>query len=237
MCGAWATFADMSTPIRETYQCGQCRASMRERVMAEAILAVFGRATHTSLSTLVDDPRFAGLHIFEPGIAGAYRRLFRPLPHYANSFYWEDADPGEMRDGVRNEDLMNLTFESDSLDLVLSSDIFEHVRRPWQGFEEIWRVLRPGGFHIFTVPSLVPMPPKTLYRVDTTTDFDIHLKDPHYHGDGAGGRSLVYTEFGTDLFDRLADIGFDVWSVRADHADAERSRVNAFAARARKPGA
>lgn len=228
VCGEWSTFNDMSPPVRETYQCGGCRASMRERVTAEAVMAVYGRAHHNSIAALSKDPACAELDIYEPGVSGAYRPYFSPLEKYVNSFYWDGLKPGEEKNGVRHEDLMALSFKDASFDLVISSDIFEHIRRPWVAFREVRRILRPGGFHIFSIPSLVKMRAVTTYRVDTRTDEDVHLKEPYYHGDGRGGKSLVYTEYGVDMFDILKDCGFQTFSIRADHSDAERMRVNAF---------
>ena len=89
-------------------------------------------------------------------------------------------------------------------------------------------MLRKGGFHIFSIPSLIPMRSTTTYRVDTRTEKDIHIKEPYYHGDGRGGKSLVYTEYGADMFEGLRECGFQTFALRADHTDAERMRVNAF---------
>ena len=228
VCGQWSVFVDVSRPIRETYQCGNCRASMRERITAEAILAAYGNARHSSIKSLADDSGFNDLRIFEPGVSGPFRKVFSNLPSYQNSFFWEGLSPGEYRQNTRHEDLMALSFGDACFDLVLSCDILEHVRRPWVAFKEIRRVLRKGGCHVFSIPSLVPMASQTLRRVDTSTDKDIHLKPPHYHGDGRGGKSLVYTEFGADMFEALQRCGFQTVSIRGDHTDAERTRVNAF---------
>ena len=73
---------------------------------------------------------------------GPFREFFQKLPHYHTSYFWEDIKPGEFRDGVQCQDLANLTYEDDSFDLVLSSDIFVHVRKPFAGFKEVNRVLK-----------------------------------------------------------------------------------------------
>lgn len=228
VCGNESVFKDMSQSIRETYQCVTCRASLRERVTADGILNSFGCARYLSLAMLVKDEAFQALDIFEPGISGAYRSYFSGLPSYTTSFFLEDLQPGEMRNGIRSEDLMNLSFSDASFDLVISSDILEHVRHPWKAFEELRRVLRPGGLHIFSIPILTPIRPTTRYRVDTSNNEDVHILEPHYHGDGRGGKSLVYVDYGADLFDKLAECGFRTFNVRSDHTDAERRRVNAL---------
>ena len=228
VCGRAVTFADMSRPIRETFQCGHCRASLRERVTATAILAVHGRGRQVCIADLACQPRFAELAIYEPGVAGAYRQFLNALPGYQNSFYWEGGIPGQEMNNVRHEDLMHLSFPDQSFDLVITSDIFEHIRHPWVAFDNVWRVLKPGGTHIFSLPALRPMQESTLYRVDTSGSEDVYILEPHYHGDGRGGKSLVYTEYGADFFDRLQRQGFRTFEISDDHTDAERRRVVAF---------
>ena len=228
ICGSWSTFFNNAVPIRETYQCKSCHASMRERVTAAAILAVFGRARAASLNDLSKDEYFSTLSIYEPGVSGANRKFLGKLPNYRNSFYWDDGIPGIETNGVRHEDLMNLTFADSSFDLVVTSDIFEHIRKPWTAFAEVHRVLKDGGAHIFSIPLRVPAPRRTTSRVDTSTAADIHIIEPHFHGDGRGGKSLVYTDFGSDVLDELSAIGFRTFVVSDDHTDAERRQVVAL---------
>ncbi len=57
---------------------------------------------------------------------------------------------------VTNEDATALTFRADSFDAILSLSVIEHI--PDDGdmaaLKEMWRVLRPGGRLILTVPFL-----------------------------------------------------------------------------------
>jgi ubiquinone/menaquinone biosynthesis C-methylase UbiE len=52
-------------------------------------------------------------------------------------------------------DAREMPFESKSFDLVVCSEVLEHVPDPELAIEEIRRVLRPGGFAIITVPNEV----------------------------------------------------------------------------------
>lgn len=232
VCGRWVFFRDMASPIRETYQCMECRASMRERVTASAIISAYGNGQIISLAELALKDSFAKLNIFEPGVSGAFRPFLSTIANYHNSFYWEGLAPGALKDGVRNEDLTRLSFSDGEFDLVITSDIFEHIRKPWDGFAEVRRVLRPGGYHIFSIPILLPMPKKTVERVDTTGPEDQFTLEQVYHGDGRGGRSLVYTDFGADIFEKLFDHGFKTFIVKDDHVDKERMRVIALISQA-----
>lgn len=49
--------------------------------------------------------------------------------------------------------LMNLPFASGSLDVVIASEVVEHLPHPERVFEELSRVLAPGGVLLVTVPA------------------------------------------------------------------------------------
>lgn len=209
-CGHVGAYNIEPRALRETFQCASCQASLRYRNQADALLTAYG-VDERSIAELVQSPAFRSLSIYEPGISGPFRPFFSPLPAYTPSYYWPDVDPGQTRDGVRCENLEALTFADASFDLVISSDIFEHVRRPFLAFREIHRILRPGGRHIFTVPMNWPFDPATIQRVDVSHAEDRNLLPAVYHGsplDPAG--SLVYNDFGMDLPFRLTSLGFQV---------------------------
>ena len=69
------------------------------------------------------------------------------------------------------------------------------------------------------------MPPKTVSRVDTSTDEDRLLLPPIYHGDGAGGKSLVYTDFGKDVLHDLDRAGMTTAIRFVDATNTERRKV------------
>ena len=210
VCGHAGYLRREERSIRETYRCGGCGASLRYREQARLILDNFSREDSGHLADLVNEAEFQGLRIYEPGLIGPFRKMCNKLPGYCNSYFWEDVLPGEFREDVQCQDLMNLTYEDNSFDLVLSSDIFEHVRKPFAGFQEVNRVLKPGGFHIFSIPPMHPMRPKTVFRVDTSGPEDVFVLPRHYHSAPMGGKSLVYTDFGEDMTRIMAADGIDL---------------------------
>lgn len=216
ICGSENEYRKEGRSIRETYLCHSCHSSLRYRGQAEAILKYYGPPGATSIAELVQLPSVRALSVFEPGLIGPFRKYFSTLPGYRQSFFWPDVPRGATRDGVECQDLMALTYPDHSVDLVVTSDIFEHIRRPYAAFQEIRRVLKPGGRHIFSIPVTAPMPARTFFRVDTSGDEDIYLVEPRYHGDGKGGRSLVYTDFGADMLDELARIGLPTEALKLD---------------------
>jgi SAM-dependent methyltransferase len=54
---------------------------------------------------------------------------------------------------VRRGDICAMPFASDSFDLVLATDVIEHVEDDGLALQEIARVLRPGGKALITVPA------------------------------------------------------------------------------------
>ena len=196
--------------IRENFRCTSCAASLRYREQARVILAFYSRQGSLHIGDLVKESGFRQTRIYEPGLIGPFRKYFQTVDNYVTSYYWSNVPIGEFSEGIQCQNLTQLTYEDSSFDLVVTSDIFEHVRRPFEGFEEINRVLKVGGMHIFSIPVQHPMRPSTVFRVDTTGDEDKHILPPHYHGAPRGGRSLVYTDFGGDLVENLKQSGIEL---------------------------
>ncbi|WP_442577942.1 class I SAM-dependent methyltransferase [Mesorhizobium sp. ASY16-5R] len=208
ICGTHNRFKRENPRTRETFLCTMCRGSLRYRAQADAILREYAGDDVSTIGTLIQSEPFKPLALYEPGIVGPFRRFFRSMPQYKQSFYWDDVAEGAMRDGMVCQNLEKLTYDDQSFDLIVSSDVFEHIRRPFQAFAEVRRVLKQGGRHIFSIPANDGLRYDTVSRVDTSSDDDVLLLPAVYHGNGtAGGRSLVYTDFGSDVVDKLGDIG------------------------------
>ena len=109
--------------------------------------------------------------------------------------------PGESKAGIRCENLERQTFADGSFDLVVTSDVFEHVLDPARAFAEIARTLRPEERTFSQLPWYWWK--ETLIRAVRTEDGKIKsLEPPDYHGnpiDESG--SLVVTEWGRQLCD------------------------------------
>jgi SAM-dependent methyltransferase len=66
-----------------------------------------------------------------------------------------DMAPGYNVDVVAT-DPYKFPIESDSFDVVISGQTFEHIEFPWLTIKEIARVMRPGGIAIITAPGSGP---------------------------------------------------------------------------------
>ena len=210
VCGFQGSFELLCRSPREGFNCPECRSSLRYQHQAQTIVSTLGGRA-ASLVALVETDAFQGLRIFEPGVVGPFRKYWNSLPGYQSSYFWPDVTLGQSREGVRCEDLERLTFPDDSFDIIVSSDIFEHVRRPWDAFRSLLRVLAPGGWHVMSIPTSYPLPAVSEPRVDTSTDEDRLLKPAVYHGSPKDPNgSLVYTDFGSDLPRLLTEEGYEV---------------------------
>lgn len=54
---------------------------------------------------------------------------------------------------VQQGSICNLPFSPESFDFVLATDVIEHVQDDVVALKEIYRVLRPGGYVLITVPA------------------------------------------------------------------------------------
>ncbi len=67
-----------------------------------------------------------------------------------------DFDPRAIDMGIEllKNDLASIELENESVDLVISRSVMEHVREPLPVYSEIHRILKPGGYFIFLTPNL-----------------------------------------------------------------------------------
>lgn len=205
VCGKSVRFLTFNENLRESGGCPGCGSSNRQRQMAWMLRRELGARVGGSLR-LPD-----GVVVYNTEANGPVHAALRNQPHYECSEYWGDkAQYGERVDGVRNEDLQALSFADASFDFVLSSDVFEHIPDPYQAHREIFRVLKPGGRHVFTVPY-----GEASLRDDvraTLVDGEIvYHAEALYHGDPVRPDQgvLVWNIFGQEMLVRMKAIGFD----------------------------
>jgi SAM-dependent methyltransferase len=109
--------------------------------------------------------------------------------------------------GLRNEDLTALTFQSRSLDTILTFDVLEHVPDYVAALRECARVLKPGGRIYITVPFAGTA--ETIVRARLAGGEIEHLLPPEHHGDPFGsGAILCFYHFGYSLLDDMRAAGF-----------------------------
>lgn len=128
---------------------------------------------------------------------------------YASEYLGPDYTPGEINEqGVMHQDVCNLGFQDNIFDIIISQDVMEHVYDYKKGFREIYRVLKPKGICLMTIPFYCDRE-KVKERARIINGEVKYLEIPEYHS-SPQGKSLVFTEFGWNLVNFLQDIGFKV---------------------------
>jgi SAM-dependent methyltransferase len=188
ICQSNTIFIEFDKWLRDHYQCIRCHSIPRQRALVVA------------LSTFYPNWRDLSIHESSPS---SLRFLQKECTGYTFSQFFHDTPPGEYKNDVRCEDLSNLTFPDNSLDILITQDVFEHVLFPFKAFKEIYRVLKPGGAHIFTMPWYRNIS-KSKPRVKIMNDEIIYLDPPIYHGNPIDEKgSLVTYDWGLDFTDLI----------------------------------
>jgi len=234
-------FCDDLRLARESLVCAHCRCTSRYRALAGGILRALREIAGADADSLAGLPAEGAsrIAVYDTQVALRAARGAYPLPDFLGRLSWVDLHLSAFRPsmawgasvagGVTNQNLEALSFPDAAFDLVVTSDVMEHVRLAERAHREIRRVLRPGGAYVFTVPHDRARA-TTLERVrvvdpeDPTRDE--HLLEPEYHGDANSpeDRALAYRVYGLDLDDDLRRLGFTVDYLRVD--DPEHGIVN-----------
>lgn len=205
ICGSSTVFYRASNNLRETFKCKVCGSISRNRHLAKVLCIVLGIDEPYSLKKAIKSfPRFK---IYEAQASGAIHNYLMNLGGYVYSEFLPNVLPGTLSDkGIRCEDLQRLSFKDNSFDLVITQDVLEHVRDPELAWREIYRVLKPRGYHVFTIPYLENQ--VTVSRVKLDGEEDIYILPKKFHGDSIR-EGLVYTDFGYNLIEYLNSVGFN----------------------------
>jgi len=100
-------------------------------------------------------------------------------------------------------DICDLPFDDDAYDVIFCNHVLEHIPDDHKAMQELYRVLKPGGFAILQIPQ-------DLSRAQTFEDDSITDRKERARIFGQYDHVRVY---GRDYFDRLRHIGFIVEEV------------------------
>jgi SAM-dependent methyltransferase len=200
--------------LRETLRCRACAATMRDRQIAFGLLRVVAERLGQSVPDLATFRRQPSglLRILDSDSFSPINRVLRGLPGYQHSQFVPGRKNGErLPDGSVVVDLENIPFPDASFDVVLTSDVMEHVGDDDAAHREIFRCLDRQGAYIFTIPYDPSMQGNRLLTVATgMAGAASHLfLEKHVHGDPHASSGIVaHRIYGRQLLDDLASIGF-----------------------------
>lgn len=207
VCGRATLFLDVTMIPRESFKCIFCRSISRNRHLAKVMCNFYGMEAPFSLKRFA--AQFSHLSLYETQARGPLHNILRTMPHYFCSEFLPDTPPGSHSlEGIRCEDLQALTFSDESFDLVVTQDVFEHIRDPESALAEINRILKPGGVHFCTVP--IERDRLTMRRIELNHGREHDVLPRIYHSDNVRD-GLVYTEYGNNIGEL-----FDRWGFRTE---------------------
>ena len=145
-----------------------------------------------------------------------YRHFHQAYPGTVGSeFLGDDAVRGqENENGIRHEDMTQLSFPDASFDCVISLDVLEHIPEFTQAFREAARILVPGGRFVWSVP-FIDLLKINYIRARVENGEIVHLAPPEYHGDPVTNEGvLCYQHFGWEMLEQVRQAGFrDAYAV------------------------
>lgn len=100
-------------------------------------------------------------------------------------------------------DICNLPFKDNEFDVILCNHVLEHIPDDTKAMQELYRILKSGGYGIFQIPQ--DLSRETTFEDDSITD-----KKERTRIFGQYDHVRVY---GRDYFDKLRSIGFRVEEV------------------------
>jgi len=100
-------------------------------------------------------------------------------------------------------DICNLPFKDNEFDIILCNHVLEHIPDDTKAMEELYRILKPGGFGVFQIPQ--DLNRETTFEDDSITDKKERAK--------IFGQYDHVRIYGRDYFDKLRSVGFKVEEV------------------------
>ncbi|NKI27409.1 class I SAM-dependent methyltransferase [Arenibacter sp. 6A1] len=100
-------------------------------------------------------------------------------------------------------DICSLPFQDNSFDVIFCNHVLEHIPDDTKAMQELYRILKPGGWGVFQVPQ-------DLERLTTYEDDSITDKKERAKIFGQYDHVRIY---GKDYFDKLRSVGFKVQEI------------------------
>ena len=236
ICGKFTIFKTHVAGFREHVECSRCGSRNRQRQIASVLMS-YALDRNQKPTELVDylgsgpasrRARRGPSHRYMASVKDlpkdivvwnteTTRAFHASLKSHLDSNYvsTEFIDPslvsGDVLNGVMHGDIQNSHFSDDSLDFMISGDVFEHIPFPDKAISESYRILKPGGCHIFTAPFYhhrFTNERRASLRDDGTVEQ--HMK-PWYHDDPMRPEgALVFNIFAPELLCMMEKQGFEV---------------------------
>jgi SAM-dependent methyltransferase len=193
-------FSDGINPnYRERVVCQNCRLNNRQRFMMKLLSDQIDKGLERQV-----------IYCYEQ-VTDFYKTIIKKHQSHTiigSEYLGFDHKPGEIRNGIRHEDALHLSFSDESLDFIVSNDVYEHVPDIEQALSEAFRVLKEKGKLLISIPFYSGRI-ESVKRVELIDGKPIYLLPEQYHGNPLSPNgSLVFYDYGWDFLDRCNGAGF-----------------------------
>ena len=195
----WSANGQLIPNWRERLVCQECKMNNRQRLIAKLVQQHLSKVNCSRIYLMEQvTPIFKWV-----------TKTFSDLEIIGSEYLGFEYKGGEVVDDIRHEDVMALSFDDASIDLVVSNDVLEHVPNTYSALRECARVLSASGVLLATIPFHISKN-KSVNRAEIKNDEVNYLLPAQYHGNplSADG-SLVFHDFGWDFMDMFAEAGFN----------------------------
>jgi glycosyltransferase involved in cell wall biosynthesis/SAM-dependent methyltransferase len=214
-------FIVASDNLRESVVAQVSSSINRHRQLVCALsMALFGNP-HVSLPDIgaAINRRNLRVYVAETNsvLPNALKRELRPDLLVCSEYLGPEHESGEIVQGILNQDLQKTSFDDESFDVIITSEVFEHIPDAISAEKEVMRILRTGGVYCFTVPFL-PAGEHDVVLAEMDPQGQVeYFAEPQFHSDPIrpDEGALVYRLFSfTDLKQRFGDLGHEFKSYR-----------------------
>ncbi|SEA43271.1 class I SAM-dependent methyltransferase [Nitrosospira multiformis] len=194
---------------RERLACPECQMNNRQRLVAKLV------------QQHIRERNCSRIYFMEQitPIFKWVKSNYPELEIFGSEYLGHEYSGGEVINGIRHEDVMNMSFETRSIDLIVSNDVFEHVPDFSKALQECARVLSSNGLMIATIP-FDPNRDKSEVRAKIINNHVNFILPAQYHGNPLSEEGcLVFHDFGWDVLEEFSEAGFSSTrcEVYADH--------------------
>ena len=184
---------------RERMICSICEMNNRLRFVASYLINLVNNSKD------IND-----IYLYEQ-ISPFFRHISNFLSNknvFGSEYLGNNIKSGEIINGIRHEDALALSLASNSIDVIVSNDVYEHVPDIARTFSEASRVLRDNGRLILAIPFQTSEI-SSRKRAEADGEKINYLEPARYHGNPLSEQgALVFYDFGWDIIQLCKDAGF-----------------------------
>jgi SAM-dependent methyltransferase len=95
-------------------------------------------------------------------ISNSLKRQLKAGLLVCSEYFGLDYEGGEAVRGILHQDLQHTSFDDETFDIIITSDVIEHIPNAIAAEKEVMRISKPGGVYCFTI-SLLQRPNMTAF--------------------------------------------------------------------------